>query len=66
MVSAASLCRLSLSLSLSLLEEDEEEEDIPEGGGLRGEEAQIDSGMEMEMEERRAAVVGYGVPRYAL
>jgi hypothetical protein len=31
-----------------------------------GEEAQTDSGMEMEMEERRAAVVGYGVPRYAL
>ena len=34
-----------------------------------GEEAQIDLGIEMEMEmgERRAVVlVGYGVPRYAL
>jgi hypothetical protein len=32
----------------------------------RGEEAQTDSGMEMEMEKRRTTVVGYGVPRYAL
>jgi hypothetical protein len=32
----------------------------------RGEEAQTDSGIEMEMEERRTVVVGYGVPRYAL
>jgi hypothetical protein len=32
----------------------------------RGEEAQTDSGMEIEMEEQRAAVVGYSVLRYTL
>ena len=56
-----------MSLLLSLSEEDEEEkEGVLERGGLVGEEAQTDSVMEMEIEERRTAVVGYGMLRYTL